>query len=287
MPSASRAALSWVTSGPDTPARNVRYTGSSPASRITGRPVILLAGELPVYRTLRAGVSGPDVTQLKAALLALGIDPGNAGSNTYDTATAAAVRELYARVGYPAPTAGEEADAALDGAREMVRGAEEQVAAAQRALTAGGATSYTARVAAQAAVDTAQAVLTDAEAKDAACKTPLPAPPELCETAPVTNANGQLQTAIADRDAANAPPDTSELRAAVASAIAVWSWPFALVTGAVSHSSGGVGGDVLHAASLALASVGTACAVSTAACAATRAVYDVAPPAVSARWALT
>jgi len=185
---------------------------------VTGRPVILLAGELPVYRTLRAGVSGPDVAQLKAALLALGIDPGNAGSNTYDGATAAAVRELYARVGYPAPTAGEEADAALDGAREMVRGAEEQVAAAQRALTAGGATSYTARVAAQVAVDTAQAVLADAEAKDAACKTTPPTRPELCETAPVTNANGQLQTAIADRDAANAPPDTSELRAAVASA---------------------------------------------------------------------
>src|SRR5674476_1171703 len=150
MPSASRAALSWVTSGPDTPARNVRYTGSSPASRITGRPVILLAGELPVYRTLRAGVSGPDVAQLKAALLALGINPGNAGSTTYDTATAAGVRELYARVGYPAPTAGEEADAALAGAREMVRSAEEGVATAQREVNnPQGGTSASDRLAAQ------------------------------------------------------------------------------------------------------------------------------------------
>ena len=99
---------------------------------VAGRPVILLPGELPVYRTLRAGVSGPDVTQLKAALLALGIDPGNAGANAYDAGVAAAVRELYSRVGYPAPTAGEEADAALAGAREMVRSAEEGVATAQR-----------------------------------------------------------------------------------------------------------------------------------------------------------
>src|SRR5665647_3948758 len=50
---------------------------------VAGRPVILLPGELPVYRTLRAGVSGPDVIQLKEALTALGIDPGSAGSVSY------------------------------------------------------------------------------------------------------------------------------------------------------------------------------------------------------------
>lgn len=185
---------------------------------ITGRPVILLAGELPVYRTLRAGVSGPDVAQLKAALLALGIDPGNAGSNTYDTATAAAVRELYARVGYPAPTAGEEADGALEMARNAVRGAEEGVAAAQRALTAGGATSYTARVAAQAEVDAAQAALSDANAIYAACVATPPDPLAPCATEPVAAANGRLASAIAARDEANAPPDTSELRANVTTA---------------------------------------------------------------------
>ena len=163
-------------------------------------------------------MSGPDVTQLKAALLALGIDPGNAGSNTYDTATAAAVRELYARVGYPAPTAGEEADGALDMARNAVRGAEEGVAAAQRALTAGGATSYTARVAAQAEVDAAQAALSDANAIYAACVAAPPDPLAPCATEPVAAANGRLASALAARDEANAPPDTSELRANVATA---------------------------------------------------------------------
>lgn len=34
---------------------------------VAGRPVILLTGDLPVYRTLRVGVFGPDVLQLKAA----------------------------------------------------------------------------------------------------------------------------------------------------------------------------------------------------------------------------
>src|SRR5674476_1692428 len=217
MPSASRAALSWVTSGPDTPARNVRYTGSSPASRITGRPVILLAGELPVYRTLRAGVSGPGVTQLKAALPALGVDPGNAGSNTYDAATAAAVRELYARVGDPAPTAGEEADAALDGAREMVRGAEEQVASAQREVNnPQGGTPQSQRLAAQHTAELAQ--IAYQERLDQCAVTPPPDPPVDCTTLTVTGLDFALKEAIAARDEANAAPDTSAAQAGLASA---------------------------------------------------------------------
>src|ERR1035437_4737154 len=62
---------------------------------VTGRPVILLAGDVPVFRSLRAGVSGPDVLELKAALVALGISPGNPASDVYDAATAAAVAALY------------------------------------------------------------------------------------------------------------------------------------------------------------------------------------------------
>ena len=185
---------------------------------ITGRPVILLAGELPVYRTLRTGVSGPDVTQLKAALLALGIDPGNAGSTTYDTSTAAAVRELYARVGYPAPTAGEEADATLAGAREMVRSAEEQVAAAQRALTAStSGASAVERLAADNAIRAAQREAGEGQTE--------------LDSGEDVNGDSMVATArtvddlldvvnlrLVERDALLAPRDTSELRAAVASA---------------------------------------------------------------------
>ncbi len=183
---------------------------------VTGRPVILLPGELPVYRTLRAGVSGPDVTQLKAALRALGIDPGN-DSQTYDAATAAAVRTLYAKVGYPAPSAGEDADAALQAAREGVRSAEEALASAKRALDTGGQTSAADRVEAQAAVDSAQAALVDAKAAHDACVAN-PDPTQPCASEPVTAAQGALATAIARRDEANRPADTTELRAAVTSA---------------------------------------------------------------------
>ena len=44
------------------------------------------------------------------------------------------------------------------------------------------------------------------------------APPELCATEPEATANGRLLSAIADRDEANAPPDTSDLRANVTTA---------------------------------------------------------------------
>ena len=80
---------------------------ASVALEVTGRPVIVLPGDLPVYRTLRVGVSGPDVLQLKQALQSLGINPGNAASNVFDAATSAAVAALYATVGYPAPESAE------------------------------------------------------------------------------------------------------------------------------------------------------------------------------------
>ncbi len=183
---------------------------------VTGRPVILLPGELPVYRTLRAGVSGPDVVQLKAALRAIGIDPGN-DSNAYDAATATAIRALYARVGYPAPSAGEDADATLQGAREAVRSAEEAVATAKQALATGGQSLASGRVAAQAKVDSAQARLNDAKATyDACVANPTPEGP--CGTADVATAQGDLATAIAERDEANRPVDTADLRAAVTNA---------------------------------------------------------------------
>jgi multidrug efflux pump subunit AcrA (membrane-fusion protein) len=179
---------------------------------VTGRPVILLAGDLPVYRTLRAGVSGPDVLQLKAALGALGIDPGNATSDTYDAATAAAVVRLYQRVGYPAPGAGEEADAARTAAAEGVRAAEEQLASARRELTAAGAGSTgPERVRAQAAVDTAQARLDEVSA---ACD----ADPGTCVRSEVVAAQGELATARAELAAVAAAPDTSAQQAAVTAA---------------------------------------------------------------------
>jgi hypothetical protein len=190
---------------------------------VAGRPVILLAGDLPVYRTLRAGVSGPDVLQLKAALGALGINPGDAASDAYDAATAAAVVELYARVGYPAPTAGPDAQAALDMARDAVRSAEEQLTTARQAVDhPEGGSPLSARIRAQGAADVANIALQE---RRALCASTPPTDPDaaveraaMCTKGELTGLEVALNSAVAERDEANAAPDTSAARAAVTSA---------------------------------------------------------------------
>ena len=214
------------------PEEATEITAGSVILEVTGRPVILLNGELPVYRTLRSGVSGPDVQQLRAALAALGIDAGNPENAVYDSSAAAGVRELYAKVGYPSPTAGEEAEAALKSAQDAVRMAEEEVASAQRALNSGGAVSQADTVAAQGAVSSAQVALNaaagavdDARAALAACRAE--APPEGCGELPdaareadVLRAQAQsdYDTAVARLNELLAPKDTSDLRAGLTSA---------------------------------------------------------------------
>lgn len=100
---------------------------------VTGRPVLVLPGELPVYRSLRAGSSGPDVVQLEEALTALGIDVGEPG-DTYDSGTAAGVRALFDRAGYASPSAGEEVEALVEDAEAALEQAEADLAAARAAL---------------------------------------------------------------------------------------------------------------------------------------------------------
>lgn len=182
---------------------------------ITGRPVILLPGDLPVYRTLRAGVSGPDVEQLIAALGTLGIDAGS--SSTYDATVAAAVRELYARVGYPPPPAGEAAEAALDAAREMVRMADEQVAAAQRELDqAAAGIPASERIRLDGAVTFAQLQVQE---RDAFCSGVVP-PEEayLCTASAKAQLKTEYDAAVAARNEATAAVSTSAQRSALTAA---------------------------------------------------------------------
>ncbi|MGW5366079.1 peptidoglycan-binding protein [Actinopolymorpha pittospori] len=61
---------------------------------VSGRPVLVLRGAVPMYRTLRPGTSGDDVRQLQQALRRLGYDPG-AVSGTYRQGTASAVTRWY------------------------------------------------------------------------------------------------------------------------------------------------------------------------------------------------
>ncbi len=77
---------------------------------VTGRPVVALEGSLPAYRDLRPGDRGPDVLQLESALSSIGLDPGVV-DREFTLATSAALRGLYARLGYEPPTAGSLVDA--------------------------------------------------------------------------------------------------------------------------------------------------------------------------------
>ncbi|MGI6879658.1 hypothetical protein [Microbacterium sp. gxy059] len=116
------------------PEEGAELDALSVALEVTGRPVIVLPGDLPAYRNLRVGVAGPDVVQLKKALAAVGIDAGDPESDVFDAATANGVGALYTEVGYPAPEPEEGADDAVRAAEEEVRTAEQMVADARTAL---------------------------------------------------------------------------------------------------------------------------------------------------------
>jgi peptidoglycan hydrolase-like protein with peptidoglycan-binding domain len=70
--------------------------------RVDDRPVVLLYGSTPAYRTLSAGASGPDVAELNADLVALGfatraqLSPTSA---SFGPATTTAVQKLQAAAG--------------------------------------------------------------------------------------------------------------------------------------------------------------------------------------------
>jgi len=104
------------------------------AMELAGRPVIVLPGELPSYRSLRVGVSGPDVVQFKQAMRAVGLDAGDPGNTVFDAQAASSVAQLYAQAGYPAPDAEDGVAEGVTSAEEGVRSAEQAVQAAQAAL---------------------------------------------------------------------------------------------------------------------------------------------------------
>lgn len=100
---------------------------------ITGRPVIGLAGVLPMYRTLSPGSRGPDVRQLEQTLDRLGFEPGTV-NDRYDANTAAAVERLYSAAGYEAPEPDEQLEQAVDAAERGVDSARNALRQAQRTL---------------------------------------------------------------------------------------------------------------------------------------------------------
>lgn len=70
--------------------------------QVDGKPVILLYGQVPAYRDLSAGLSGPDVAELNADLVRLGYASKTElapGSSYFSSATVYAVQRLQARLG--------------------------------------------------------------------------------------------------------------------------------------------------------------------------------------------
>ncbi|MFB2583801.1 hypothetical protein [Herbiconiux liukaitaii] len=180
----------------------------SVALEVAGRPLIVLPGELPAYRALRSGLSGPDVLQLKAALGSLGLDPGDTASADFDAATASALDELYRRVGYSSPGAGAESAERLDAARSAVRSAEaalEQAGAAVSAAAAGP--SIAQRVEADNQVREAQRALEAATAEGSTA-----------DGLGIASLQDALALALARRDDLLQPPPLGAERAGLASA---------------------------------------------------------------------
>jgi peptidoglycan hydrolase-like protein with peptidoglycan-binding domain len=175
-----------------------------PLLEITGRPVIALAGVLPMYRSLRPGLRGPDVRQLEQTLQRLGHDPGTV-DDLYDARTATAVAALFRAAGYEPPETDEQLRQAVDRAKQQVQSASSSVTQAQRALDrAGAGPTMAQRVQADNAVREAELALAEARRSGNAQA--------------ITRAEDQLRLARAQRDDLYAGRDTSAERSALSDA---------------------------------------------------------------------
>jgi hypothetical protein len=174
--------------------------------QIAGRPVISLGGDLPTYRDLVPGSHGPDVAQLERALQRLAIDTGVV-DDVYDAATSAGVAELYATVGYDAPTASAVNVARLAAAHVGLDAATLQMNQAQAdLLDAEKGPTQSEQLTADSEVSSAQRALNTARARG--------------DTTGVSEASEQLQIARAKRAELLAPKDTTEQTATLAAATA-------------------------------------------------------------------
>ncbi|MCP3857765.1 MAG: hypothetical protein GY698_24075 [Actinomycetia bacterium] len=176
------------------------------AVEVAGRPVIVLEGELPVFRSLTPTLEGPDVRQLQEALLRLGHDPGDI-DGVYDGDTEDAVISLYRDAGYSADEPSADELERVEIARKAVRAAREAVSRAEQ--DASGGLPESARLELDRQVAIAQAALADARtARDAA----------------VVEAQAATASAVAAREAAEvvaaAPDADADDAAALVAAVA-------------------------------------------------------------------
>jgi multidrug efflux pump subunit AcrA (membrane-fusion protein) len=132
---------------------------------VSGRPVFAMHGELPMYRQLVPGSTGPDVTQLETSLDTLGFSPGTV-DNIYDSGTEAALDAFYESHGYTSEGASETQRKDLVAARKAVTDADEAVRRAKNDLATGTSTvTASERLAKQQAVERATAAVPSAAAQ--------------------------------------------------------------------------------------------------------------------------
>ncbi|MCF2529514.1 peptidoglycan-binding domain-containing protein [Yinghuangia soli] len=102
---------------------------------VSGRPVFVLRGSVPMYRTLGPGAKGADVKQLNEALKRIGFDPGTAG-DAFTAGTASALKRWYRARGYDAKEPGAAERQQLVTLEQAVQAASEALAAAKAELQA-------------------------------------------------------------------------------------------------------------------------------------------------------
>lgn len=96
LPTAVAGVVTWL------PAEGATVTRGKPLLTVDGRPVTLMYGSLPLYRTLRQGVAdGRDVRELESNLKALGHGGGLTVDDEFTAATAAAVKAWQQDLGLP------------------------------------------------------------------------------------------------------------------------------------------------------------------------------------------
>lgn len=195
------------------PAPGSQLDDGAVAVEVSGRPVFLLAGELPMYRTLMPGTEGRDVQQLEVALQRLGFLSG-AVDDTFDGRTTAAIEAWYRDAGYEPASPGAEATDRLAAAQAQVTAANDALLSAEAALEAARQPPSGAQMAAaRGEVDVAQVALDRAVAdRDEAVANAPPADRERVRrehdvlVAEARNRLAVAQAALADLQA---PPDTT------------------------------------------------------------------------------
>ena len=135
------------------------------ALTVAGRPVFLLQGAVPMYRSIGPGDSGDDVRQLEEALKRLGHDPGKV-DGVADAGLFTAVASFYKAAGHKAQGLTDAEQTERRTLSDAVTTAEREVLTAQGALDTAGKPPSTADIAkADAAVQSAVDALDAARRK--------------------------------------------------------------------------------------------------------------------------